>query len=209
MISWWSILSKAHLRRHRGKSIGRGVVCTDPEAQVVIALDVKLVSKQHLFRTDVHRVRGAAEDILAVLGIGNLSSGSPVEDGTTPSVDVDGEASGVDITGVGFRPPIAIFVNVKHVEETDDLWRGDKRTREVDATLSSDPALAGRAVLFGGEPTALVFEVCRADDEPIDATRVKCGGPLRIEVNGERFPGYVRGVSTDADVSRAAYIERA
>lgn len=50
-------------------------------------------------RTDVHRVRGAAEDILAVLGIGNLSSGSPVEDGTTPSVDVDGEASGVDITG--------------------------------------------------------------------------------------------------------------
>lgn len=212
-----------------GEPIGRNVVCMDLEAQIVAALNVELIYSHEdlghlpevernlnlgtvlelrLFpRTDVHRVRGAAEDILAVLGVGDPSGGGRVEDGIKPSVNMDGEACGIDIGDVGLSPPIVVLVDVDLVEEANHLGRGDEGTREADATLSGSLRFFPGMVLLGGELTTLVFEVSRGNDWPISATRVEGSIAPGIDVSGERLLGDVRGIGLDTDVGVGVDVE--
>ena len=84
--------------------------------------------------TNVAGAGGTAEDIWAVLGICYPARSSPVEDGITPSLDVDVEAIRVNIRYIGDYTPVFVLVHVELLQEDDNLRRGDEGAGKVDAT---------------------------------------------------------------------------
>ena len=84
---------------------------------------------------NVLSVGGTAEDIRTVTRISDPARSSPVEDGITPGIDVDGEAlpSRVDIRYPGDNAPVLVLVHIEFLQEDDHLWRGNEGASEVDA----------------------------------------------------------------------------
>ena len=82
--------------------------------------------------TNVHRVDGRAEDVLAILWMGDPAGLSTVEDRVSPGLDMERESIYVNVTGAHVETPVAVLVKVDEVEEDDNFGRGDKPALKVD-----------------------------------------------------------------------------
>ena len=76
---------------------------------------------------------GSAIDVLFVLWIGDPICLRRIEDCVIPCLDIEIESVDIYVRGSGPETPVAAFVEIDVVEENDNLGRGDKRARKVDA----------------------------------------------------------------------------
>jgi len=77
---------------------------------------------------------GTTEDMWAVRRISYPACNSRVENGISPSIDVDVEAIHIDIRYFSGYAPAFVLVHIELLQEDDHLRRGDEGAGEVDAT---------------------------------------------------------------------------
>ena len=79
------------------------------------------------------RIYRSAKDVWFVLGIGDPTCLSSVKDCVIPRLDVESESVDVYVRGSCLETPVTAFFEIDVVEEDNDLGRGDKLARKVDA----------------------------------------------------------------------------
>jgi len=76
---------------------------------------------------------GTAEDIWAVRRISYPACNSQVEDGITASIDMDVEATDIDIRYLGHYTTISALLHIELLQEDNHLRRVDEGAAKVDA----------------------------------------------------------------------------
>jgi len=141
-----------------------------------------------------------AEDVRAVLGIGNPTCRGGIKDRVTPRLDVEGESGCVYVSGSGLETPVAVFIEIELVEKDDDFRRGEERALKVNADGGRVLGLAG--VLAGQE-----LQVGRSEIERVNNATVKNSVGPRGDMVDTRRPGDVLNRRFDTDVGAFVFIE--
>jgi len=165
------------------------------KANAFAMFELGLVPRPNFLRID----RGA-EDVSTVLGIGNPTRLSEKKDRVTPRIDVERESGVVYVSGGRLETPVAIFVEVDHVEEDDDFGRGEERALKVDASGGRARGVAG---MFAGQE----LQVGRSKIERVDNATVKGSVGPRGDMVDTRSLGDVFNRRFDTDVGAFVYIE--
>ena len=83
--------------------------------------------------TNIPRTNRCAENVLAILWIGNPASLRGVEVSVRPSLDIERKSFRIDVTSSSNDTPVGFLVEFEVIEEDDDLGRSDERALKVDA----------------------------------------------------------------------------
>jgi len=147
----------------------------------------------------VHCADGRAENVLAILWIGDPASLCGVEVCVSPRFYMEREPVHVNAAGSHAEAPVVVRVEVDEVQEYNDLGRGDKPALKVDAH--------GRRVT--GFPLVLTSEkvqIAGCEDEDAGDATEELGGRPGCDVAVSPGVAEVRDRRLDADVGAFVYI---
>jgi len=151
-------------------------------------------------RSNFLRIDRGAEDVRAVLGIGNPTCRGGIKDRVTPRLNVERESGIVNVSGGGLETPVVAFIEINQVEEDDDFGRGEEWALKVNARGGRVLGVAG--VLAGQE-----LQVGRSEIERVNNAAVKSSVGPRGDVVDTRSPGDVLNRRFDTDVGAFVFIE--
>jgi len=158
-------------------------------------------------RADIHHIVRSRRNVSAVRRMSDPRRGGAVQDGVSPSVDMERESSVVDVGSVRLDPPVVVFVHVEFVEPEHNLGCRGVGLGEVDTTECRSLWLIPRMVVHGRERPALKVAVVGCDVHPCASRRVEGGVPPGVEMDLHRGGLDVVREALDANIGVTVNVE--
>jgi len=123
-----------------------------------------------------------------------------VQDGVSPSADMDYEAIGGDVGCMGIYTPVGFPTEVKLGEPNYDFWWRRITPGESDLTGGIFLGLIPWMIIDSAETPALQVTIISANFEPCTASRIKdrISPCIKVNFNGVWGDGINIGIDTDA-----------